>query len=129
MASGTGSESKTESGSWAGVGVRFRVRVGRASVACDLRGRDADHAVLPMIAEPAVAYRSPPIPGVDCIQVQLMACFVLLGAGRVVNLAVPILYKRVVDRLSYATGLQHPQARHWLAALHCLQICAAASPP
>ena len=46
-----------------------------------------------------------------------MGCFVLLAAGRVVNLAVPILYKRVVDRLSYATGLQHPQVRpHQLPA-------------
>ena len=35
----------------------------------------------------------------------------LLAAGRVVNLAVPILYKRVVDRLSYATNVSHPQAR------------------
>ncbi len=47
-----------------------------------------------------------------CLQVRLLACFVLLAAGRVVNLAVPILYKRVVDRLSYATNVQHPQARH-----------------
>ena len=42
---------------------------------------------------------------------RLLACFVLLAAGRVVNLAVPILYKHVVDRLSYATNVQHPQAR------------------
>ncbi len=46
-----------------------------------------------------------------CAQVRLLACFVLLAAGRVVNLAVPILYKRVVDRLSYATNARHPQAR------------------
>lgn len=42
------------------------------------------------------------------LQARLLACFALLAAGRVVNLAVPILFKRVVDRLSYVSGRTHP---------------------
>ena len=43
-------------------------------------------------------------------QVRAWVCVVLVVVMRLLNLAVPILYKKVVDEFAYATAHTHPTA-------------------
>lgn len=49
------------------------------------------------------------------LQLRAIACLLLLVAMRFINLAVPILYKRVVDTLAAASA-KHPAAAAGRAA-------------
>lgn len=43
------------------------------------------------------------------VQLRALACVVIVVIVRVLNLAVPIVYKHVVDKLSDVTSMTHPR--------------------
>jgi hypothetical protein len=48
-------------------------------------------------------------PDTPALRLRLCACFALVALGRGVNLAVPVLYQHVIDRLSHISVQTHSQ--------------------